>query len=379
MATSGTTDIYKELGIKRVISGLGHKTVLGGSILTPKVMAAIEESNRYFVEMEELLDKAGKYVARLIGCEAAYITSGGAAGLALGAAAIMAGSDPEKIAQLPDTTGMKNEFLIQKRMRYRYDRLPTIVGGKLVEVGDEGQTTPQQLEAAIGPRTAAVYYLYSMDNTQGIIPLAEVARIAKKHGLPVLLDAAHAIYPLDQMNHYSNTADLASFGGKYFGGPTAVGILAGRKDLVEAASLQGHIAYETKGPNGRESRAFGRPMKVERQLVIALVVALREWLTMNHEERFQAEEQRAQVIVEAITELPYVKTETTADRWVTLRVVLDEAALGKTAQSIVEALKDGDPSIWVGTVENAITILPRTLGEGDEQLVAERLREALTA
>ena len=115
------------------------------------------------------------------------------------------------------------------------------------------------------------------------------------------------------------------------------------------------------------------------QMWTTIYAALREWLTMNHEERFQEEEQRAQVIVEAITELPYVKTETTAANVVTLRVVLDEATLGKTAQSIVETLKEGDPSIWVGSDKNAITITTRTLGEGDEQLVAKRLRKALTA
>ena len=158
MNTTKTPEVYKELGVKRVINTVANLTLLGGSILSGKVQAAMEEANECFVDMEELLDKSGKAVGELLGAEAALVTSGCFAALVLGAAAIMTGKDKEKIARLPDTTGMKNEFLIQKGMRYHYDRCVSVSGGKLVEVGEEHGTMAEQLEAAIEPSTGGGRY-----------------------------------------------------------------------------------------------------------------------------------------------------------------------------------------------------------------------------
>ena len=49
------SDVYSELGITKVISGLGYKTVLGGSILLPSAMKAIEESNKYLFKKSKHL------------------------------------------------------------------------------------------------------------------------------------------------------------------------------------------------------------------------------------------------------------------------------------------------------------------------------------
>jgi len=159
VSTTKTPEVYKELGVKRIINAVGSATLLGGSTLPGKVQAVMEEANECFVDMEELLEKSGKAVAELLGAEAALVTSGCFAALVLGAAAIMTGKDEEKIARLPDTTGMRNEFLIQKAMRYHYDRCVSVAGGKLVEVGDEHGATAEQLAAAIGPATAGILYL----------------------------------------------------------------------------------------------------------------------------------------------------------------------------------------------------------------------------
>src|SRR5579883_1108626 len=128
MAGSTTTSIFEDIGVVPVINAVGHQTVLGGSQLSPRVRAAMEEANRYFVDMGALLERSGRLIAETLGAEAAYVTPGCAAALALGTAACIAGRDPEKIGQLPDTTGLKNEVLIQTRSRYKYDRCPTIVG-----------------------------------------------------------------------------------------------------------------------------------------------------------------------------------------------------------------------------------------------------------
>ena len=378
MDTRGPKSIYEDLGVKRVINAAGSMTLLGGSMLTPGVQAAMEEANECFVEMEELLDKSGKAIAELVGAEAALVTSGCYAALVLGAAAIMTGKDLEKIARLPDTTGMKSEFLIQKGMRYHYDRSVSVPGSKLVEVGDDRKTTVEQLEVAIGPNTAGILYLARGEGTGGVLPLTEVIAIAKRKGVAVLVDAAAEVYPLDRMTWLPKSgADLLCFGAKYFGSAHSTGILCGRRDLMEAAVLNNFIAYEAQ-----DNHCIGRGYKVDRQEVIATVVALREWFTMNHEERFQVQDERIQVITQTLEGLPHVQTERLWERqspWIRLRIILDEGPLGKTAAAIGEALKKGDPSIWVGAVGNEIWATTHNLREGEDKLVGERLRQLLSA
>jgi len=377
MSVAGSRNIYEELGVKRIINASGNMTLLGGSILSSKVRAAMEEANEYFVDMEELLDKSGRAIAELLGAEAAYVTSGCAAALVLGAAAIMADKDPDKIARLPDTTGMKNEFLIQKRMRYHYDRCVTVPGARLVEVGDEDGTTSDQLEEAIGDNTAGILYLARLEGSEGILPIPEVVAIAQRKGVAVLLDAAAEVYPLERMTGLPKSgADLVCFGAKYFGSTHSSGILCGRRDLVEAAALQGFIGYEAQ-----ESRSLGRAMKVDRQEIIATVIALREWLTMDHETRLLQNDERGHTIIRRLSGLPNVKAEPVLDRRgpsVRMRVVLDEAGLNKSAEEVAQALKEGDPSIWVRPMGNAIYISLSTLREGEAEIVAERLRDVLS-
>lgn len=377
MNTTKTPEVYKELGVKRVINIVGSTTLLGGSILSSKVKAAMEEANECFVDMEELLDKSGKAVGELLGAEAALVTSGCFAALVLGAAAIMTGKDKEKVARLPDTTGMKNEFLIQKGMRYHYDRCVSVPGGKLVEVGEEHRTTAEQLEAAIGPATAGILYLAHAEGTDGILSLPEVVGIAGRKGVAVLLDAAAEVYPLERMHERASSgADLVCFGGKYFGSTHSTGVLCGRKEMVEAATLNNFIAYEAK-----DNRSLGRGYKVDRQEVIVTVVALQEWFTMNHEERFSVQERRIETIAEGLAGIPHANAQRMWERrgpWKQLRIDLDEAALGKTAASIGEALREGDPSIWIHVDGNQMYVGVHTLREGEDKVIAERLRQLLT-
>ena len=79
-----------------------------------EIQNAMEYANEHYVEMKELLQKSGEYVAQMLGVEAAYITSGCAAALTLGTAGFMKGKDLYKMAQLPNTSGMKTDILIQK-------------------------------------------------------------------------------------------------------------------------------------------------------------------------------------------------------------------------------------------------------------------------
>ena len=151
-------EIYKELGAVPVINATGSVTMLGGSTPFPEVKEAMDRANGAYVPLMDLEESAGLVIASMVGVPAAYVTSGAGSALTLATAACMAGDDDERIQQLPDTTGMKNEILIQTRQRYWYDRCLELAGGKLVQFGTNEGTSRRDLESAIGANTAAVHY-----------------------------------------------------------------------------------------------------------------------------------------------------------------------------------------------------------------------------
>ena len=375
MDSEKSLKLYNDLGVKPVINALGgNMTLLGGSILSPKVSEAMELANRYYVQMEELLDKTGEIIAEYFGAEAAYVTPGCAAALALGAAACMAGNDNEKIEQLPDVTGIKHEIIVQKRLRYKYDRCLTVPGAKLVEVGDDSGTTAEQIEAAIGSNTVAITH-FAPGVGAGVVPLEEVIRIGKKHGVPIIVDAAAQIYPLDIFKKYTGMgADLICYGAKYFGAPHSAGILCGRKDLVESAKRQGFIGFEAS-----PYRSFGRPLKLDRQEIIGVVIALQEWMAMDHEARFASYDKRVKNLQKGFEGVANVEATPQPESGPAqnLRLTLDETALGKTAADIANALKEGNPRILVHTNANNINISTRAIVDGDEPVIADRIKSLL--
>ena len=225
MASEATENVYTRLGARPVINAGGNTTVWGGSTPSPVVMKAMLEAGGSFVAMEELLEASGARIADLLGAEAAYATAGCYAALVLSTAACITGNDPEKQAQLPDLTGLKSEVVLQQRQRYSYDRAYTIAGSKLVLAGDDGGTTAEQLEAAIGPDTAAVAFLVRADQDDSVVGLEEKVDIAHGHGVPVIADAAAQIYPLDYLRRNAQSADLVCCGGKYMGAPHSMGFV----------------------------------------------------------------------------------------------------------------------------------------------------------
>jgi D-glucosaminate-6-phosphate ammonia-lyase len=377
METATKLDIFDEIGVQPVINARGHATVLGGSTPSGRVKDAMEAADRYYVEMRELLERSGEIIAGLLECEAAYVTPGAAAALALGTAACITGSDVEKIARLPDTADLKNRVLIQKAHRYPYERTVTIVGTKLQDVGDEAGATAAQLEAALGPRVANVLYPAHLEGKAGTLSLDQVIEIAHGKGVPVLVDAAGQVYPIERFKSYTKKgADLVAFGSKYFGGVNSAGILCGKKELVDAAVLQGFIGFETV----TNRKGFGRPLKLDRQEIVGVVVALQEWMTMDHDRRLARQEQRLATVSKALAGLPgvtteLVKSEGAAPRVLRVAIAADKAR--RSAGAVVKALFEGSPSIAVGPDGDAVIVNVSTVHDGDEEVVARRLRELL--
>jgi len=378
MLTSTPTNVYESLGITPVINARGNNTVLGGSTPSARVRRAMQDVERYYVDMQQLLERSGQVVAGLLNAEAAYVTPGAAAALALGAAACITGGDPDKIGRVPDTTGMANAILIQAGHHYHYQRAVTVPGGRLVEVGDPNGTSAAQLKAALGQNVAAVLFPAHLDGKPGTLSLAEVISIAHESGVPVLVDAAGRVYPLDKFRSYARDgADLVAFGAKYLGALNASGILCGRKDLVDAAVQHGFIGFETTA----WEKSFGRPLKLDRQTIVAVVTALQEWLETDHDARLAGYERRLKAMAAELDGAPgvtidLVKGDGPSPR--VLRLSFDPARGRHDAASVLNKLWSGVPAIAVGRDgDSAITINPVTLREEDDGVVASRLGELI--
>jgi L-seryl-tRNA(Ser) seleniumtransferase len=321
--------------------------------------------------MDALLTQTGRMAAEFLESEAAYITPGCAAAMTLGTAACIAGDDGAKMERLPDTTGMKREVVIQAKQRYKYDRAPTVCGAVLREAGDASGTSTQQLEAAIGAETAAVLFPAHLDGQAGTVSLTETLAVAHAHGVPVLLDAASQIYPVARMRGWTKMgADLVCFGAKYFGAPHSSGVLCGRRDLVASAAQQGFIGFE-RGTY----RTFGRPFKLDRSEILAALLSLREWVTMDHDARIARVQARVDAAVRRLQGAPGISATGVPDAHFgapDLRVQVDPSS-GRTAEELAAALQSGNPSILCGRDASSLHFNLHTMYEGDELVVADRI------
>ncbi len=383
--------IYSRYGVKRVVNAAFHLTRLGGSTLSPNVLKAMEEANESYAYMWDLIKKGGEHIAERINAPAAWITSGAFNALVLAAAACIAGKDPEAMRRLPKTEGMKNEIIIQRNARLLvYDRSMEVAGGKFVFVGDERWgCPPEQLEAAITDKTAAIHYAYPAWGNPYICPLEKVLEIGKRNGVPVIVDAAGVTYPKDVQSRFMEMGcDLVAVGGKYVGGPNSTGYIYGRKDLIEAIGLHSFIGAEA-GPKEQSGfyRSLGRGYKLDRQEIIGLLVAFDEWMEMDHEkERFKPAWERVHYIEENIKNLPglenarmeyYPKSgEGTGYHTIGLHITLINKSIEETNE-LVKQMREKDPEVWVrnwGT-SNDFIINTLNLQEGDSEIIVERFKE----
>jgi D-glucosaminate-6-phosphate ammonia-lyase len=374
--------VLRQLGVKPVINACGIYTDLGGSRLSPGVWAAMEEANRNFVRLTDLLDFSGRHIAQLLGAEGARVTPGAAAAIMLGTAACMAGIDGTKSEQLPDTSGMKSEVLIQAGHRYKYDRQVRLTGARLIEVGTANGTRPDQFEQALGERTAMVIHPAHLDGKPGTIGLEQVAAIAHKRGVPVFVDAAYMNYPTDLMAGYLRRGgDLVAISAKYFGGPNAGGFLLGRKDLIPAVANVHFTRYES----GKYLK-FGRPLKMDRQTIVAVVTALEEWLNADHAARFANYLRQVDMLQAKLRGIPglnllpmcFTMDERLVPSPVNCLVVkFDKAVAGLSASEAADALAAGDPSILAVVEGDRLAVVMDVLEDPEVLHIAERLRHIL--
>ena len=376
MTTADWGNIYKELGAVPVINATGSVTMLGGSTPIPEVREAMAQADGAYIPLMELQEAAGAAIARMTNVPAAYITSGAGSALMLATAAAMAGDDDDRIQQLPNTEGMKNEILIQTRQRYWYDRCLELAGARLVMFGSEEQTTREDLEKAIGPNTAAVhYYAVEQEYDPNALSLEDTIDVAHAHDVLVTVDAAGQIYPLENFGKYVRMgADFQCIAAKYMGAPQSTGLALGSEEMIRKIGLQAFASYE-----GRRVRGVGRPQKVDRQEMMGAVAAVQVWMTMNHEDRLADAERRTRVILSSIDNVPGLNAEmidnVIGHQPYGLNIRVDANVAGFDVYELRDRLKDGDPPIWtrVRDGEDFITIHMFGLNEGEDRIVGERI------
>jgi L-seryl-tRNA(Ser) seleniumtransferase len=361
--------VYQRLGVQPVINARGMNTMASGSLMPQAVLDAMAEAATAFVDMDELNRKSGEHIARLIGVEAAHVTSGSAGGLLLSAAAVIAGTDPQAIVQLPDTTGLRDGIVIEACRRIRYDQALRTAGARLIEVGDEEGCTPEQMEAGIDDRTAAIMYIVSPYLGVNGVTVEQAIDIAHRHGLPIIVDGASTLPPSAHLTRWTSLgADLVIYsGGKGIRGPQGSGLLLGRKDLIEAARLNG-------APNG----AIGRPAKVSKEDIVGLVTALELFLEEDWTIEWNKHVEEAREIVGALDGLPGVSAVLDEDSSVwttpTILVSVDEKT-GLTADELVARLDRGEPRILTRAFQGKLLVDPHNLRGDEASIVARRLRE----
>jgi len=348
-------------------------------MMRPEVIEAMREASQALVNIDELNAAAGAAIAKMLGAEAALVTAGSAAGLVLQAAACITGDDPARIAQLPDVAGLRHEFVIQRAHRFSYDQCFRVPGGVLVEIGLGRRTTTHELESAIGPRTAGVIHLISpFTNPPGLLAFEDVVRIAHARGVPVLVDVASMVPPRENLFRYHREgADLVIVsGGKGIRGPQSTGILAGRRDLIRAATL-----------NASPNQAIGRAAKTSKEEIVGLVTALELFLAEDEKAEMEHYREVSQRIVDALDGIPGLRVVVEQDP---VNRVLPNAVIyfepswtGPSGRSVQLALAAGDPHIYVqqgphqGGYFDEIAIDPINLQPGDEAIIARRLVQEL--
>jgi uncharacterized pyridoxal phosphate-dependent enzyme len=364
--------VYEELGIKKVINAWGPMTVVGGSRMRPEVLEAMVEAGRAFVDLNELQKKAGERIAKLIGVEGCFITCGCAAGVAIATAALVAGTDPAKIARLPDPTGMKDEVIVQRSHRNGYDHAVRQVGVRLVEIGGGRVCQRWELESAITAQTAAVFHTYAQWTFELPLRLPEVIEIAHAKGIPVIVDAAAEVPPLKNLKRLSDLgADVVVFsGGKGLCGPQTTGLVLARPEIIDACRL-----------NSSPFHSIGRPMKVGKEEIAGLVRAVEVFVALDHDAQYARWRAQLATIEAAVAGIPGVTAERTVAYWSegipATRLTIDAASVGKSAEEICAALVAGEPGVRVGVEGESLAIVAQFLEQGEELAVANGLRQVL--
>ena len=366
------------LGVRPHIGAHSHLSSMGGSRMPPEVMEAMTDANRFFVDMDDLHVAAGRRLAEIAGAEDALVSSGAFAALLVGAAGVLTGTDPDRMAALPRPTWPKVECLFQTPHRFFYDRVFQYAGMTLVEAD-----TRHAYEMAITDRTALLVGLsfiehqntgrppfpakYRQPTPPETLMPEEIIEIGKRKGVPVMIDMASDVRPIKNLKRYIEMgADLVVVsGGKALRGPNSSGILAGRGDLIQAARMQ-------NAPNN----GIGRGLKVGKEEIIGLIAAVELFTEIDEDEMIADWNRKARWLADQLQHIPGLEAgyEINTAGYADVELIWDQEVIPLSREDVDKALKDGSPSI----IYYGEGICTKQFENGEEVLVANRLRELFT-
>jgi L-seryl-tRNA(Ser) seleniumtransferase len=402
------TNWYQTLGVRPLINARGTFTILGGNIELPEVQAAKTLANQQHAHLDELAAAAGKRLAELTGAEWGMVSAGCAAAMSHATAACLAGGNPEMHVRIPDLRGFpRDEVIIPTSSRNQYDSAIRALGVKIVEVD-----SIDSLQLALGPRTAMIYLMADNSTETGPMSTEAISAVARTHNVPVLVDAAAEVLTVQPNVHLARGATLVCYsGGKAIRGPQSAGILLGRKDLCEAAWV--HSAPH---------HGYSRNMKVGREEIVAMVVAVESWVARDHAAVSKDWIARLELIANRVNKIPGVVTtvrpeqESRNNRASNLTIRWESQKLGITGTEVARILDTTEPRIVVAgstgvgggggrggggrgagqgggpagggpggpaqpapAGDTSLSINPHTLAPGDDKIIAERLFQILSA
>jgi len=373
-ATDAAGSVYRAIGVRPVINARGTFTIITGSQTLPEVKRAMDEASRSYVQMDELMEGVSKRLAEITGADWGIITAGCCAAITHFTSACIAGSNPERMQRLPNLTGLKNEVIIPGYSRNVYDHAVRMLGTKIIEVDDFSK-----LEAAFNSRTAMVYILAGPGD-EGPLGTAAVAAVAKRHNVPLLVDAAAEILTFPNVHLQRGATAVAYSGGKCIRGPQAAGLLIGEKSLLQAAWL-----------NSAPHHAFGRSLKVGKEEIMGMLTAVETWKKRDHQAEWQQWMSWLNHIGSRVSAVNGVTTkilepEGLSNKTPSLRILWDGSKTGITGSELAKVLLDSEPRIVVaggsGTrpdrMESTVTVTPYMMIPGDEKVVADRLFAVLS-
>jgi len=267
---------------------------------------------------------------------------------------------------------MKNEVIIQKSHRYIYDHGIRNCGVRLIEV-----ETATDIDRAVNDNTAMLFFCY-MYNDVGKIKLNEFGALGKKYGIPSLIDGSNSVPPMERFAEYRDAGfDLAAFsGGKGLRGPYSAGMLLGRKDLIESARLN----------NSPNSDTIGRGMKVSKEEILGMMVALEVSLKFDYSVEAKRETRLVKLIAQKLASLTGIRTkvvysETEGGR-PHLRLVWDMCDINLSVEEAQAQLEKGKPSIktcYLELSDGELEIGTAMLKEEEVDILVMRIREVMMA
>jgi L-seryl-tRNA(Ser) seleniumtransferase len=360
-------NMYRSIGVRPIVNARGTFTIITGSQTLPEVKRAMDDASRSFVQMDELMESVGKRLAELSGAEWGMISGGCSAGVTHCTAAAIAGGNPERMQKLPNLAGLKNEVVVPAFSHNVYDHAVRMLGVKLVLVH-----TPAELESAFNERTAMAYVLAG-PNDDGPIGTKAVAEVARRHKVPVVVDAAAEVLTLKPNVHLQRGATVVAYsGGKCIRGPQAAGLLLGEKSFLQAAWI-----------NSAPHHAFGRSLKVGKEEIMGMLAAVEMWVKRDHKAEWAMWESWLDHIATSVKRVEGVTAEIRqpsadlSNR--TPELVVQWKNLGITGQDVFKLLLETEPRINLArSSANSIAVVPYQMQAGDEKIVADRLYAVLS-